>query len=55
MDEWRKNKYGKAPINAIEILHEFEKTEIFENLGRSIHRDRAVLFNTVQIEKKIEN
>lgn len=55
MAEWRKAKYGRAPTDAEGISREFEKPDIFEALGKSLHRDRGTIFNTVQIEDGFAN
>lgn len=55
LENFRKQKYGKAPINCEEIKREFEKPEIFEYLGRSRHRERGIFFNTVQFGDGFEN
>lgn len=50
MEDLRKTKYGKAPVTAEEIHKEFQKTEVFEDLGKSIHHIRKNFFNIVHIE-----
>lgn len=55
LENCRKQKYGKAPTNCEEILREFQRQEIFTSLGHSLHKDRGVLFNTVQKGSTFEN
>lgn len=55
LENCREQKYGKAPTNCEEIQREFEKNNIFEELGRSKNRDRGIFFNTVQIGDTFEN
>lgn len=51
----RREKYGKAPSTAEEIRLEFQKQEIFEDLGKSRHREHDVFFNNIQIEPNFCN
>lgn len=55
LQDCRKKKYGKAPTNCREILAEFQKPDIFEQLGLSRHHQRGIFFNTVQITDSYEN
>lgn len=55
LENCRDKKFGKAPVNCLEIRREFEKPEIFDLLGLSKHRARGIFFNTVQIEDDFEN
>lgn len=50
MRDLRKSKFGKSPGSLEEIAHEFNKPHIVEELGTSLHRDKGVLFNSIQIE-----
>lgn len=55
MENCGRKKYGKAPTDGNEIRKEFEKPEIFELLGRSLHHERGDFFNVMQIKKDHEN
>lgn len=55
IEEIRKQRYGKAPTNGKEVLEEFSKPEIFQKLGLSLHRERGVFFNKMDIHKNFEN
>lgn len=50
LEECRRAKYGKAPTTGEEIQSDFRKFEIFEDLGRSRHRERGIFFNDIHIE-----
>lgn len=51
----RKTKYGKAPINGREILSAFQNENTLNQLGFSLLKDRGPLFNDVVITKHFEN
>lgn len=55
MDEWHKAKYRKAPTDAEGIAREFEKEHIYEDLGKSLHKDKGIFYNGVQIEENFSN
>lgn len=55
LEDCRKKKYGKAPMNGEEILLEFQKENVFEDLGKSKHRERGIFFNEVQISNEYTN
>lgn len=55
LEDIRKARYGKAPTNGKEILQEFSKPEVFQNLGLSLHREHGVFFNKVDISEHFEN
>lgn len=55
LNNCRRLKFGNPPRNCEEIQREFQKEELFENLGRSKQRFHGVLFNTVQITDRYEN
>lgn len=55
MEDWRKAKYGKAPTSAKGIADTFQKPEIFEVLGKSLHRERGTFYNCSQIHEKYSN
>lgn len=52
---YRKTKYGKSPTTAEEIQMEFEKPEVFEDLGRSKFREHGILFNEIDIQENFTN
>lgn len=51
----RLSKYSKTPRTAEEIETAFSTPNIFEDLGRSKHHSKGVLFNTIQINKNFVN
>lgn len=55
MEDWRKAKYGKAPTNAQELNEKFKEQNIFESLGKSLHRDRGIFYNCSQITENYSN
>lgn len=55
LEECRKQRYGKAPRNGREIIQEFSKTEGYQNLGLSLHRERGVFFNRMEVNEHFEN
>lgn len=55
MEDWRKAKYGKAPTDAKGITDAFKKSEIFDALGKSLHRERGTFFNCSQIHQNYTN
>lgn len=48
---YRKTKYGKSPNTPQEIEAEFQKQDVFRDLGLSKFRERGLLFNKICIEK----
>lgn len=51
----RKQRYGKSPINGTEILVEFEKQSVLDNYGFSLLQDHGSFFNDVVISDNFEN
>lgn len=55
LEDIRKQKYGKPPKNGEEIKEEFNKPNVYQNLGLSLHHERGTFFNTMQITDTFEN
>lgn len=52
---YRKKKYGKSPTTAEEIQKEMSKPKIFDDLGLSLHREKGVLYDTIDIQPDYVN
>lgn len=55
LSNYRKKRYGKSPTTAMEIQQEMLKPDIFDALGRSLHRDKMVLYNGIHITPEYVN
>lgn len=55
LEEFRKQRYGRAPKNGEEIIKELSKPEVYQSLGLSLHRERGIFFNKMEINKNFEN
>lgn len=51
----RKSQFGKSPMSAKEIEHVFNKPEIMEGLGTSLHHEKGPIYNGIQITDKFTN
>lgn len=53
--EIRKKRHGKSPQTFDEIAEEFSKSEVMDDIGKSLYGAKGVLYNGIIIEKDFCN